>query len=111
EFYKRVLKRFEELPGIQSVGASSFLPVNVSESPLTFHIEGESRGRDERSLADFSIISPGYFQALGIPLKKGRVFADADSANAVPALIVNESFVRRFFPNQEPIGKVLRFEG
>ena len=111
DFYKRVLQRIEQLPAVQSVGASSFLPVSASDAPLAFHIEGQSRGPDDRLLADFSIVSSGYFQALGIPLKKGRVYTEADSAEATPAVIVNESFVRRFLPNQDPIGKLLRLEG
>jgi putative ABC transport system permease protein len=111
EFYKRVLQRIGELPGIQSVGASSFLPVSASDAPLAFHIEGESRGADDRLLADFSVVSSGYFPALGIPLKKGRIYTEADSRQATPAVIVNESFVRRFLPNQDPVGKLLRFEG
>jgi putative ABC transport system permease protein len=111
DFYKRVLQRLAELPGIQSVGASSFLPIGTSDAPLAFHIQGESRGTDDRLLADFSVVSPNYFEALGIPLKQGRIYTDADSPQAAPAVIVNESFARRFLPNQDPMGKVLRFEG
>ena len=110
-FYDRVLRRLSELPGVQSAGSINFLPLDASSTPMSFTVEGRPQAAEQSSLAEFRIVSEGYFGALGIPLLAGRTFTEADRADAPPVTIVNERFARQFFPNENPIGQHLRFPG
>src|SRR5581483_10110333 len=104
---QELLERIRQLPGVQSAGAAyNFLrqdnrpPVN---SP--FAIFGRPSPDGQGPTAERDAISPGYLHALGIRILKGRDFTDADTLNAPGVALVNESFVRRFFPKQEPLGQ------
>jgi putative ABC transport system permease protein len=110
-FYDRVLQRVSELPGVQSVGSINFLPFDTSSNPMSFTVEGRPEAAAQSSLAEFRVVSGGYFRALGIPLHAGRTFTEGDMADAAPVAMVNEKFVRQFFPNENPIGQHLHFAG
>jgi len=105
---KELLERIRQLPGVQSAGeAYSFLrrdnrpPVN-----WPFAIFGRPPVPEgQRPSADHNAVSPGYFRTLGVPLLRGRDFTEADTLEAPGVALVNESFVRRFFPNEEPLGQ------
>jgi putative ABC transport system permease protein len=105
-FYQRLLERVSTLPGVKSVG--SITGFGFSESP-TFTISGRPLpSPDQRPRADYDQVTLGFFRTLRIPLKKGR-FLDEHDTNAAPwAIVVNEAFVRKFFPNEDPIGKQIR---
>ena len=110
-FYNRVLQRVSVLPGVQSAGSINFLPFDTSSTPMSFTVEGRPQAAEQSSLAEFRIVSDGYYRALGIPLQAGRGFTEADKADAPPVAMVNEKFVRQLFPNENPIGQHLRFPG
>src|SRR5205085_871871 len=110
-FYDRVLQRVGDLPGVQSAGSINFLPFDTSSTPMAFSVEGRPRTAEQSSLAEFRIVSGGYFRALGIPFQAGRTFTEGDKADAPPVVMVNDKFVRQFFPNENPIGQHLRFPG
>ena len=110
-FYDRILQRVSELPGVQAVGSINFLPFDTSSTPMSFTIEGRPQAAEQSSLAEFRVVSGDYFRTLGIPLQAGRTFADGDKADAPPVVMVNEKFVRQFFPNENAIGQQLRFPG
>ena len=78
---------------------------------MSFTVEGRPQATEQSSLAEFRVVSDGYFRALGIPLQAGRGFTEGDNADAPPVAMVNEKFVRQFFPNENPIGQHLRFPG
>ena len=105
-FYQRLIERVSTLPGVKSVG--SITGFRFSESP-TFTISGRPvPPPDQRPQADYDQVTSGFFRTLKIPLKKGR-FLDEHDTNAAPwAIVVNEAFVRKFFPNEDPIGKQIR---
>ena len=107
-FYQRLIERVSALPGVESVGSITGLPTHFSEEP-TFSIVGRPAPQpDQRPGAASNQVTPGFFQTLKIPLKKGR-FLDEHDTNAAPwAIVVNEAFVRKFFPTEDPIGKQLR---
>lgn len=111
DFYGRTLQRLEELPGVQSAGAINFLPLNASSTPLGFTIVGGSQAAEARLLSEFRIVTPGYFNTLGIPLQRGRNFEMRDAADAPLVVLVNDTFARRFFGSDDPVGQQLIFPG
>ncbi len=107
-FYQRLLERISALPGVESAGSITGLPTHFSEGP-TFVILGHPAPLPEqRPRASYDQVSPNFFRTLRIPLKKGRYLDDHDTNSAPWAVVVNEAFVRRFFPNEDPIGKQVR---
>ena len=105
-FYQRFLERVSVLPGVQSVGSITGI---FFSSSTTFSILGRpAPAADQRPQASCDQVTPGFFRTIKVPLKKGR-FLDEHDTNAAPwAIVVNEAFVRKFFPNEDPIGKQIR---
>src|ERR1700690_3190911 len=107
-FFNDVLQRIRALPGVESAGVIDTLPLTGggSTQPIA------SEGRPVQQMADqpevaIRTISPGYIGALLIPLLRGRNFNDADTAGRPAAILISESMARRFWPNENPIGKHL----
>jgi hypothetical protein len=103
-FYTRLLDAFDNMPGVSAAGASTDLPLSVRER-RAFTIEQESAATRELShtVAGQWVLGR-YFDALGIPLKRGRVFTREDSTNSEPVVIINETMARRFWKNLDPTG-------
>ena len=105
-FYKQLLERIESVPGVKSVGAISDVFLTDTPNSTNFSIEGRPVPIGADSIeVPLDSVSPGYFRAMGIPLLSGREFDDRDVRNSTPVVIVNETFVRRFFADEEPLGK------
>src|SRR5215475_10828453 len=111
-FYQQALARVSSLPGVVSAGAISHLPLGGREIDMTFEIKGRpNRNAEKEQHAQLRIITPSYFDAFGILLRDGRLMTDRDT-NATPlAVIVNETFARRYFPYRSPLGERLKFSG
>jgi putative ABC transport system permease protein len=110
-FFQEAIQRLEALPGVISAGATSTLPLGDYERSVTFSIEGRPAvSRTERARTDYFAISPDYLRTLGIPLIRGRNFLSSDSAQALPVALVNQAFVRRYFPNEDSIGRRIRLD-
>ena len=108
-FHQELINRMKSLPGVQAVGMSMSLPPNQLQISNPFGIEGRPLAPGQtRPLAEEMTISPDYFTALGVPLLRGRFFTDAEKAGAPEVLIINEAMARRFFPNEDPVGKRLQ---
>ena len=108
-FYQQLLERVAALPGVESAGSITGLPMHFSEE-YSFSILGHpSSLPDQRPRAGYNEVSPGFFRTLKIPLKKGRYLDEHDTAAAPWAVVVNETFVRRFLPNEDPIGRQILF--
>jgi predicted permease len=107
-FNRRLLERLRQLPGVQAAGLTSTIPA-TGDGIEIFVVEGyvDPRGPD-RSTASPSEVMPDYFQAMGIPLLRGRYFTEADDANSQLAVIVNHEFAQHYWPGQDPIGKRMR---
>ncbi len=106
-FYQQLLERIAVLPGVESVGAITGLPTHFAEG-YTFSVLGHpAPPPDQRPQAGYNEVSPSFFRTLKIPLKKGRYLDDHDTQPAPWAVVVNEAFARRFFPNEDPIGHQL----
>ena len=105
-FRRQALERLRALPGVESVTAASSLPLAGGNMEVPFDLEDSPpRAQAERPAVIYTTVSPGYFETLGIPLKAGRTFADTDHETAPPVVIVNEAFVERYFPTENPLGK------
>jgi putative ABC transport system permease protein len=104
-FYHELLKQVESLPGVVAAGATSSLPMNDGGNKITFEIAGRAPfAKDEVPMADVCAVTPGYFKAVGLRVQRGRDFTAQDNDRAQRVALVNETFVRRFFPNEEVIG-------
>jgi putative ABC transport system permease protein len=104
-FYQRVLSGVRALPGVQSAGFTSFLPIVMRGGVWTVDIAGQNQPVSENHTASMRFITPGYFLAMGIPLKLGRAVEESDGATALPVAVVSESFVQRYWPGQNAIGR------
>ena len=106
-YLSQLLERVRELPGVRMAGAAfRFLRRDTQPSNQTFMIFGRPALPDpERPTADINAVTPGYVGALGISLLLGRDFNETDVLQGPGVVLVNESFVRRFFPNEDPLGQ------
>jgi putative ABC transport system permease protein len=111
-FYQQLVERVGALPGVASVGSMTALPGRGYQEH-SFSILGQAPpSPDQRPNAGYTECSPSIFQTLKIPLKRGRYLDQHDSAAAPWAVVVNETFVHRFFPEADPIGRqiLLRYD-
>jgi putative ABC transport system permease protein len=105
-FYTRLCQELSGLPGVVSAGATNTLPLTGEDSRTLIAIEGRPvPPLGERPIVSMGIITPEYLKTMGIPLLQGRFFTDQDTETSQVAVIINQSFARRFFPNEDPIGK------
>ncbi len=108
-FYDELLRRVDELPGVESAGMISFLPLSFSGMNFSFSIEGRAAPGDmDLPLALYRVVSPDYFRAMGIPLQRGRFFDSRDVADAPPVVVVNRRLAEHFWPGEDPTGKRLK---
>jgi predicted permease len=129
-FYDRIIANIEAIPGVQSAGAVSHLPLGGADNWMPFRILGEPEpGPGQEPYAPFRVATPHYFTALGIPLRRGRLFNDGDARQSVPLIrwfpqqpyppgydkpqaapvaIVSESAAKQFWPGSDPIGQRIR---
>ena len=108
-FYDELLRRVEELPGVDSAGMISFLPLSISGMKFSFSVEGRTMPADVNlPFALYRVVSPDYFRAMGIPLQRGRVFDTRDSKDATPVVVVNRRLAEQFWPGEDPTGKRLK---
>ena len=117
-FIRELLRRGQTLSGVQAVamGDTASIPLDESQRELNIIVEGQFffsiEGRDVQSdhplFAEYSRVTPEYFQLLGIPLLRGRFFNDSDNDKAPQVAVVNEAFAQTYFPNQNPIGQAFK---
>ena len=122
-FYSSLIDRLKQIPGVRKVGAASNLPLvdgglpdgmfllmSQNEIPKTTDGFAPLLQQKERlGIADFCVASDGYFQVLGIPLIRGRIFDEHDGANSPHVAVISESLARDRWPNQDPIGHTIEF--
>ncbi len=109
-FYESLLEHVQSLPGVTSAGVSTTLPLsNVGEWGKDLTVEGHPAPSSLREvpLVRFQLCSPGFFQAVGLRLRTGRFFTAQDQAHSQPVAIINETLAHRFFPQEDPLGKII----
>jgi len=105
-FYRALDDQLRGLPGVVSIGAAWTFPLNSSfQNDGTFSIEGRDASAGPPPKATFVGVSPAYFEALGVPLLRGRVFDERDRLGGPGAVIVNQRLARRHWPDADPIGR------
>jgi putative ABC transport system permease protein len=106
-FTRELLQRMQAMPGVTAVAESMLVPPLTHDWSDTI-IPGKPH--TERWETRFEVCSEGYFQTLGLQLLRGALFSEADVAAKRLITVVNQSFVRRYFPNEDPLGKEVRFQ-
>ncbi|HKP88119.1 MAG TPA: ABC transporter permease [Blastocatellia bacterium] len=110
-FFQQALERIQSIPGVDSVGAISFLPFTSLGAATSFTIEGEPPpAPGQKHTLDVRVCDPNYFHAMRIPLVKGRNFTRKEATEASHVVIINEAMVRQYFPDEDPLGKRVRIE-
>ncbi len=105
QYFTQVAERVQALPGVEAVALGTITPFSDSIGKISLVIEGWQPKPGENLAVDNTGVGPGYHEMLGIPFVAGRGFTERDNANAPGVAIVNETFARTFFPNQNPLGK------
>ena len=106
-FFRDYVEAVSHAPGVTAAGAVSFAPLTADGFGGSFDVIGRPADADEAS-AQIRSITPGYAEALAIPLKAGRLFDARDSAASAKVAIISEATARRYWPNESPVGKQLR---
>jgi predicted permease len=107
--YRSLLGKIQSIPGIESAGVISALPLSGSESVSTFWVDGYANQKDQ--LVNGRTITPRYFFAMGIPFVKGRSFTEEDAEGHPLVVIINQAFAAKYFGNRDPIGLGMRTPG
>jgi putative ABC transport system permease protein len=105
-FYNEAQKRIASIPGIKNAGFTNILPMSGTNSDSSFKIEG--RTSDDKNPSpdeEFRQVSPGFFKAMEISLLRGRQFSESDNADALPVTIINAALAKRYWPDEDAIGK------
>jgi putative ABC transport system permease protein len=111
DIYRRLIERLSQQSGVQSVAVMFPAPLRGNSAGGTFDIEGGPRGNSaDRAYASLGSVSGAFFAAMGIPMIAGRTFTDSDVKDAPPVVIVSAALARKYWPNEDPIGKRLKFD-
>ena len=110
-FSNELLRRLHAQPGLRNSALAAPLPMDrQGEASFPFSIVGDPPLPPGKSpTADYATVSPDYFQTMGIPLLRGRFFSDQDSPSTPKVAVISETLARRYFPNQDPLGRQMRF--
>jgi putative ABC transport system permease protein len=105
-FFGSLLDRVSTLPGVQSVGATSFLPVSGTGASIHFNIQGRPpKSPTDYIMASYRVASGGYLKTIGISLLQGRWISESDREGSLPVVVINQTMARTYFPNESPLGK------
>lgn len=112
EFFQQAIDRVKAVPGVQSVSAIQDLPLRRNRMGFEFFIENRPLpSSGEKQDAAYRVIGPEYFRVMSIPLIAGRDFSERDNRKSPPVLIINQTMARRYWEDENPIGKRMRFGG
>ncbi|HEX2311100.1 MAG TPA: ABC transporter permease [Vicinamibacterales bacterium] len=105
-FADQLLARVRSIKDVRRAALASFVPFDGKETLLTFSVQGEPDPRPaDRRLAQWRVVSDGFFETLGVPLVKGRTFSPSDTETAPRVAVVSTSLARKYFPSKDPIGQ------
>jgi predicted permease len=104
--YHELLLRIQNLPGVESAGISEVVPLAGAGESTGMRIpDFHSADEKERPYANYTIVTPGYFSAIGTSILQGRDFSESDTADSMPVAIINQAMAKKFWPGQNPLGK------
>jgi predicted permease len=105
-FYQDLVERLSALPGVRAAGATAGLPLSGVRFNLSFEVEGRPKlSPAQQPSMEIRVVSPEYFEAIGMPVLAGRGFTPQDVDGAPPVMVLSRSAVRRFFPGEDALGK------
>jgi putative ABC transport system permease protein len=104
-FFDEILRRVSGVPGVRSAATSAALPLSVVRITPVLPEGQPEVPLAQRPFVDIEAISPRWFQTMHVPLLGGRAFTNADQAQSPPVVVVNETFARQYWPNENPVGK------
>lgn len=111
-FFHQLLERVASLPGVRSAGGVSDLPLGGADIGAALSLEGEEPSQpDSRRVVGHQVITPGYLRTLGIPLRQGRDVTSADTEDAQPVVLLNETAARSYWPGEDAVGHRIRLGG
>lgn len=110
-FYDRVIEKVKTIPGMRSAGVTSILPLGGNFDTRSIQIEDHPVARGDESEAELYVSSPDYLEAMEIAVQRGRAFTERDTKEATLVVLINETFARRYWPDQNPVGKRIKFPG
>lgn len=105
QFYSQLVARLSALPGVKSASAGWPLPMSDSNATISFTIEGRPVAKGDEPSESLGVIMPGYFETMHVPLLSGRNFGEQDGTHTLPVMMVNQTFARKYFPQENPVGK------
>jgi putative ABC transport system permease protein len=108
-FFDSTIDRISRLPGVEAVGLVSQVPLAGGDTNGGVDIEGRTFPPGQKPMPHKRITSPDYFAAMGIPVKSGRGFTTADTVRTPAVIVISETFARKWFPGEEPLGKRIAF--
>ncbi|MGI8498824.1 MAG: ABC transporter permease [Gemmatimonadaceae bacterium] len=109
--FRRIEDRIAVLPGVRAVGAISFLPLSGERSATSVQpADRPAPPKGQEPIGDMRAVTPGYFRAIGIPLRQGRLLASSDDERAPDVAVVSRTLAQTFWPNQNAIGKRILYE-
>lgn len=109
QFYSRVLAGVRELPGVTDAAYISYLPMVRAGGIWPVVVRENQEHRPDPDNASLRYVTPGFFRCMQIPMRSGRDISESDTSDRVPVAVVSESFVQRYWPNQNPLGKRFDF--
>jgi putative ABC transport system permease protein len=108
-FEHQFSEKLRNTPGVQGVGVTSALPIGGSGGSIRFLVQGRPTATGQEDECDIITATSGYFSTLHVPLISGRFFGATDTLQAPWVMMVNQAFMKQFFPNEEAVGKRVRF--
>jgi len=106
QFYSQVIEQLRTLPGINSVGMVMNLPLSGASMNRGFSVEGRPEPKPDENVAmDYQVVNSDYFATLEIPILRGRGLTEQDNETAPRVIVINEAMARRYWPNEDPVGK------
>src|SRR5207302_6994555 len=109
--YRELGRQLRELPGVEAAGAVTGLPLATTRGDWGIRIEGRPAQGNIPLAADWQVVTPGYFAAIGTPIRSGRPVMDGDRSDTLPVIAINETMARTFWPGENPIGRRMTMGG
>jgi macrolide transport system ATP-binding/permease protein len=109
-FYRQLLDRVEEVPGVARAALTTYVPLTIGGgSDMSVRIEGYEPAEEERIIIYYAMVTPGYFETLGIPLVAGRDLEPRDAAGAPLAVVINETMAKRYWTDGDAVGRRVNY--
>ena len=109
QFYKQLTERVRSLPGVRDAAVSAYIPMGYDASTVSVFPDGQvTDGKTNAQTSFDDKVQPSYYRTAGVPVIRGREFTDADTASAPLVAIINDTFAKKVWPGQDPLGKVFR---